>query len=248
VNVVKFGLGLAPFDRWSSYEEMADAVAAAEDAGFDYVTRPDHIIVPEGPEQPRSGVVFPDVIPLAGFLAGRTDEHLRLLKTCWTGRRPSFSGRYATFGPSAVEPKCVQHPHVPLRIGGNGPRPERRAATLGDGWAPLTGTFAERAEAIRRIHSQAAASGRDPDRLAFVGSLSAGPPDAQSSRLAQGHHVTDRDRADGEHRRATSAGDALGQVRRARDVGFTHLGVGLSWDSAAALKERLTWFSDAVIA
>jgi alkanesulfonate monooxygenase SsuD/methylene tetrahydromethanopterin reductase-like flavin-dependent oxidoreductase (luciferase family) len=225
VEVVKFGFGLAPFDRWSSYEAMADAVAAAESAGFDYVTLPDHIIVPEGPERPRSGVIFPDVMRTEFEAIGvsyadrgdRTDEHLRLLKTCWTEHRPSFSGRYAMFGPSAVEPKCVQHPHVPLWIGGNGPRPERRAAALGDGWAPLTGTFEERAEAIRRIRSQAAATGRDPYRLAFVGSLSVGSP------------------------------DALDQVRRARDAGFTHLGVGLGWDSAAALEERLTWFSDAVI-
>jgi len=35
---VKFGIGLAPLDRWASYDDMADAVAAAEKAGFDYVT------------------------------------------------------------------------------------------------------------------------------------------------------------------------------------------------------------------
>ena len=29
---MKFGIGLAPFDRWTSYDEMADAVAAAEKA------------------------------------------------------------------------------------------------------------------------------------------------------------------------------------------------------------------------
>jgi alkanesulfonate monooxygenase SsuD/methylene tetrahydromethanopterin reductase-like flavin-dependent oxidoreductase (luciferase family) len=66
---VKFGIGLAPFDRWTSYDEMANAVVVAEKAGFDYVTLPDHILIPEGPEQPRSGVIFPDVIPLAAFLA-----------------------------------------------------------------------------------------------------------------------------------------------------------------------------------
>ena len=71
---MKFGIGLAPFDRWASYDEMADAVAAAEKAGFDYVTLRDHILIPEGPEQPRSGVVFPDVIPLVAFLAARTSR------------------------------------------------------------------------------------------------------------------------------------------------------------------------------
>jgi probable F420-dependent oxidoreductase len=306
---LKFGLGLAPFDRWNGYEEMADAVAAADGVGFDYVTLPDHIIVPEGPEQPRSGVVFPDVIPLAAFLAARTtrirfvmaalvvplrepvalakqlatldqvsggrigvvvgsgwlraefealgvgfddrgdrtDEYLRVLKACWTESRPSFDGRYVSFPPSAVEPKCVQQPHVPLWIGGNGPRPERRAVELGDGWAPLTGTFDERAEAIGRIRARAAAAGRDPDRLAFVGGLAVGPVDAQSARLARGHHVTERDRADEERRRATGASDALEQVAAARAAGFTHLGVGLSWASPGELRDRLSWFAEEVL-
>ncbi len=306
---MKFGFGLAPFDRWNTYEEMADAVLVADRAGFDYVTLPDHIIVPEGPEQPRSGVVFPDVVPLAAFLAARTtrirfviaalvvpirepialakqlatldqvsggrlavvvgsgwlrpefealgvgfedrgdrtDEYLRVLKACWTEARPSFEGRYLSFPPSAVEPKCVQQPHVPLWIGGNGPRPERRAVEHGDGWAPLTGTFAARAEAIARIRARAAAAGRDPDRLAFVGGLSIGPVDVQSARLARGHHVTDRDRADEERRRAMTARDALEQVGAARAAGFTHLGVGLSWTDVAELQERLSWFAEEVV-
>lgn len=69
----------------------------------------------------------------------RTDEYLRVLKACWTDELPSFSGRYLSFPPSAVEPKCHQTPNIPLWIGGNGPRPERRAAELGDGWAPSPG-------------------------------------------------------------------------------------------------------------
>jgi probable F420-dependent oxidoreductase len=236
---VKFGIGLAPFDRWASYEDMAEAVIMAERAGFDYVTLSDHIIVPEGDEQPRSGVVFPDVMPLAAFLAARTgrihfvlaalvvpvrepismakqlatidqvsggrlavvvgsgwlraefealgvgfadrgdrtDEYLRVLKACWTETRPSFQGRYVSFGPSAVEPKCVQRPHLPLWIGGNGPRPERRVVEFGDGWAPLTGTFVERAAAIARIRDRAEAAGRDPDVLAFLGGLAVGSVD-----------------------------------------------------------------------
>src|SRR3954462_13528438 len=67
-----FGIGLAPFDRWASIEELASVVTAADRFGYSYVSLPDHILVPDGPEQPRSGVMFPDVIALASYLAGRT--------------------------------------------------------------------------------------------------------------------------------------------------------------------------------
>lgn len=306
---MKFGFGLAPFDRWQGYEEMADAVAAAEQVGFDYVTVPDHVIVPVEGEQPRSGVVFPDVVALSAFLAARTsririvlaalvvplrepvslakqlatvdqvsrgrlgvvvgagwlqsefealgvgfedrgdrtDEYLQVLKTCWTERVPSFAGRYLSFPPSALEPKCVQQPHVPLWIGGNGPRPERRVVQFGDGWAPLTGTFDERVAAMARIRGRAAAVGRDPDDLAFVGGLTVGRLDAESSRLTRGHHVTVRDREDGDRRRADSAGEALERVASAHESGFTHLGVSLGWESTGELHDRLEWFADEII-
>jgi probable F420-dependent oxidoreductase len=306
---MKFGIGLAPFDRWAGYEDMAAAVSAAERAGFSYVTLPDHVIVPEGPDQPRSGVVFPDVIPLSAFLAARTtsirlvfaalvvpirhpvvlakqlatvdqvsggrlgvvvgsgwlrsecealgvgfedrgqrtDEYLRVMKACWTMDRPTFDGRYVAFPPSAVEPKCLQQPHIPLWIGGNGPRPERRVVELGDGWAPLTGTFAERASGISRLRERAAAAGRDPDRLSFVGGMRVGALDAQSARLTRGHHVMERDTEDADRRQAGGSGEALDSVAAAEAAGFTHMGVELGWASTAELHERLAWFGQEVI-
>jgi probable F420-dependent oxidoreductase len=177
----------------------------------------------------------------------RVDEYVRVLKACWTEPRPSFQGRYVSFGRSSVEPKCVQRPHLPLWVGGNGPRPERRVVELGDGWAPLTGTFDERAAAIVRIRENAAAAGRNPDGLSFVGGLAVGPVDAHSARLARGHHVTVRDLDDQERRRIGSAREALDQVEAARQAGFTHLGVTLSWESLSELRDRVAWFSDAVI-
>ena len=306
---MQFGLGLAPFDRWASIDELAGVVEAADRLGYDYVSLPDHVIIPEGPEQPRSGVVFPDVIALSSYLAGRTsrvrflfmalvlplrepvllakqlatldwasggrvsvvvgsgwlrselealaidyhdrgdrtDECLRVLKVCWTEARPSFAGRWTSFPPSAVEPKCVQVPHIPLLIGGNGPRPERRVVELGDGWAPLTGTFEEQATAIARLKRAAAAAGRDPDRLAFVGGLAVGEPDAQSVRLARGHHVTASDSADAERRRSSSVDDARARAAEAAAAGFTHLGVILGAENTDELIERMAWFADTVI-
>jgi probable F420-dependent oxidoreductase len=306
---MKFGIGLAPFDRWGSWDDMSDAVVWAERAGFDYVTLPDHVILPEGPEKPRSGVVFPDVIPLGAFLAARTgrirfvfgalvvpirqpivlakqlatldqvsggrmtvvvgagwlrsefdalgvgfedrgdrtDEYLRVMKACWTQDTPSFAGRYVSFPTSAVEPKCLQSPHLPLWIGGNGHRPERRVVQLGDGWAPLVGTFAEQAAGIARICDRAAAAGRQPDALSFVGGLTVGSLDPQSSRLTRGHHVTERDTADAASRTATGTGEAIDRVGVAEEAGFTHLGITLGWRSPGELRDRLDEFGEEVI-
>jgi probable F420-dependent oxidoreductase len=307
---MEFGITLAPFDRWANVDELVRAAQAADRLGYGYVALPDHLVVPEGPEQPRSGVVFPDVFTLGAFLAAhtaqvrivfsalvvplrepislakqaatldwlsggrltivagsgwlrsefeaigvgfedrgdRTDEYLRCLKVCWTEQRPSFAGRYVAFQPSALEPKCVQVPHVPLWIGGNGPRPERRVVELGDGWMPLTGTFDERAAAIARIKQRVGQHGRDPDLLSFVGSLDVGEIDEITGRLHRGHHVTERDQADADRRRATSADDAIEQIGRAESAGFTHLGVTLGWHNVTELEEKLEWFSSTVIA
>jgi probable F420-dependent oxidoreductase len=307
---VRFGITLAPFDRWNDADELVGAARAAERAGFDYVALPDHLLVPVGPEQPRSGVVFPDVFTLGAYVAAatsrlrivfgalvvplrepvalakqaatldwvskgrltiivgsgwlrsefdavgvgfddrgdRTDEYLRWLTACWTEPLPAFEGTYLSIPPSAVEPRCIQVPHVPLWIGGNGPRPERRVVELGDGWAPLTGTFDERAAAIARIKGRARAIGRDPDALAFVGSLSVGEIDATTARLQRGHHVTDRDRRDAERRHATTVRQAIEEVAAAAEAGVTHLGVNLGWRDVAELEDRLEWFASAVMA
>src|SRR5580765_748270 len=69
---MEFGITLAPFDRWGSVDELVRAAQAADRLGYGYVALPDHLIVPEGPEQPRSGVVFPDVFTLGAFIAART--------------------------------------------------------------------------------------------------------------------------------------------------------------------------------
>ena len=43
------------------------------------------------------------------------------------------------------------------------------------------------------------------------------------------------------------AHEAQDQVEVARQAGFTHLGVTLSWESVGELQDRLAWFSDALI-
>ncbi|MBI4081496.1 MAG: TIGR03619 family F420-dependent LLM class oxidoreductase [Candidatus Lambdaproteobacteria bacterium] len=66
----------------------------------------------------------------------RTDEHLRIFKTCWTEPVPSFAGKFYRFEDIEFSPKPVQRPGPPIWIGGNNPRARRRMAEMGDVWHP----------------------------------------------------------------------------------------------------------------
>ena len=66
-----------------------------------------------------------------------TDEYLRLFKVLWTEENPRFVGKYVRVGDIGFHPKPVQKPHPPIWIGGHTLPALRRAAELGDGWAPI---------------------------------------------------------------------------------------------------------------
>jgi quinol monooxygenase YgiN len=73
---VKFGIGLAPFGRWTSYDEMADAVAEPETGEFSVVSvdaePPRLIIVEKFDDQDayRAHEDNPEVLAVAGTLRG----------------------------------------------------------------------------------------------------------------------------------------------------------------------------------
>ena len=66
-----------------------------------------------------------------------TDEYIRIYKELWTQDDPQFEGEYSRFSGVKFYPKPVQKPHPPIWVGGHSPAAMRRAATLGDAWAPV---------------------------------------------------------------------------------------------------------------
>ncbi|MBC7304654.1 MAG: TIGR03619 family F420-dependent LLM class oxidoreductase [Nocardia sp.] len=70
----------------------------------------------------------------------RADDSLRALRAALGKRVVSYHGPYYSFENMVIDPHAVQ-PRVPLWIGGHSGRALRRAATLGDGWAPAPQTF-----------------------------------------------------------------------------------------------------------
>lgn len=86
-----------------------------------------------------------------------TDEVLRVMRRLFESEGPvGFEGRHYRFDPVHFAPKPIQRP-LPLWVGGNGRRGQRRAALLGDGWHPLFPTpeqYAEGRRAILRLRAE----------------------------------------------------------------------------------------------
>ncbi len=75
-----------------------------------------------------------------------TDEYLAVLRRLFESEGAvGFDGKHVRFDPIHFAPKPHQRP-LPLWIGGNGRRGQRRAALLGDGWHPLFPTPEQYAE------------------------------------------------------------------------------------------------------
>ncbi len=97
----------------------------------------------------------------------RTDEQLEVLKEVWNTEHSSFSGEFYQFEDIAFLPKPQGPRGVPVWVGGEGKRAQRRAGRHGDAWFPYfvrihPDELAARFDNVRR-HADAA--GREPDSL-----------------------------------------------------------------------------------
>jgi probable F420-dependent oxidoreductase len=97
-----------------------------------------------------------------------TDEYLRAFKELWTADAPEYRGDHVSFGDVAFEPKPVQKP-LPIWIGGESAPAIRRAATLGDGWYPISYSPANPLDtldalkaSLDKLHALAREAGREP--------------------------------------------------------------------------------------
>ena len=96
------------------------------------------------------------------------DEQLRILPELWAKERCAFAGRYYQFEDLAFVPKPV-HGTIPIWVGGEGRRAQRRAGEFGDAWFPYfvkipAGELSSRFENVRLW---AVRAGRDPTRISL---------------------------------------------------------------------------------
>jgi alkanesulfonate monooxygenase SsuD/methylene tetrahydromethanopterin reductase-like flavin-dependent oxidoreductase (luciferase family) len=83
----------------------------------------------------------------------RLEEGVATLRQAWTGAEFSVAGH-----PARVTPRPAQQPGPPLLIGGSTRRAARRAARLGDGFAPGS----DSPELVTAYHEECAAAGATP--------------------------------------------------------------------------------------
>jgi probable F420-dependent oxidoreductase len=96
-----------------------------------------------------------------------SDEQLDLLKILWREEHAKFSGRHYHFDDIAFSPKPLQQPRIPIWVGGEGARAQRRAGEYGDAWFPyfVRMTPRELARRFDNVRRAAQKAGRDPDQI-----------------------------------------------------------------------------------
>jgi len=107
----------------------------------------------------------------------RVDEAIDVCRRLWNDEVVEHHGEFFDFGPVMFEPKPVQRPSPPLHIGGDGPAALRRAATVGDGWIPMTHRLEQLAQAVERLAELREAAGRPGRAEITLGAGDAGPDD-----------------------------------------------------------------------
>jgi probable F420-dependent oxidoreductase len=95
------------------------------------------------------------------------DEQLEVVRRLWEEERPRFAGRYYRFRDVAFNPKPFQEPRLPVWVGGEGGRAQRRAARYGDAWFPYFVRIApaELAARFANVRRLAREAGRDPEAI-----------------------------------------------------------------------------------
>ncbi len=109
------------------------------------------------------------------------DEGIAKMREAWAsadGAVDGPAGRYRQLPPS---------PRVPLWIGGSSPAARRRAAAVGDGWAPLFLTPDDYGPALAALRRETEEAGRHPDAVepAVVIFARVGPDDEAPARGAE---------------------------------------------------------------
>lgn len=151
------------------------------------------------------------------------DEYLRAIKELWTAETPEFKGPTLAFSNVSFAPKPVQKPHIPLLIGGSGPRPLRRVVELGDGWTPMRGTLEQVRDGIRWIREKAVQAGRDAEAFHFgFNALAVGVDEA----LIKARRLAGDTAAQAQSR---TAAETIREVELYRDAGVNYLTIAFPW-------------------
>jgi probable F420-dependent oxidoreductase len=94
----------------------------------------------------------------------RASEAIEVVRTLWTQERPSFEGRFWSFGGIQCRPLPIQAPHPPIVVGGHSPPAFRRAVSQGTGWYGFALDVDATRGCLRGLADAAGSATRPPER------------------------------------------------------------------------------------
>ena len=114
-------------------------------------------------EREHEAFGIPDWGPV-GERLDRLDESVMLVRRLLDGERFSHTGRFYTLTDALCEPRPIQ-PHLPILVGGSGPRKTLRTTALrADAWN-TSGTVDEVRAKVGILEGHCADVGRNPDEI-----------------------------------------------------------------------------------
>jgi alkanesulfonate monooxygenase SsuD/methylene tetrahydromethanopterin reductase-like flavin-dependent oxidoreductase (luciferase family) len=109
-------------------------------------------------EHRQYGIPFPPI----GRRLAMLGEAAAILKSLWTERETTFTGRHYQLREAMCEPKPLQRPRIPLWIGGAGERVTlRHVAAQADGWNTFLTPLEEFEHKLSVLDSHCREVGRD---------------------------------------------------------------------------------------
>lgn len=114
----------------------------------------------------------------------RHDDYVAAMRALWTEDKATFSSTYASFERCISRPRPV-HGSIPIVIGGHTPPAARRAARIGDGFFPGSGSIDELRAAFTSMHEECRVLGRDPSEVELTAGGAGRTLDETSARIEQ---------------------------------------------------------------
>ena len=114
----------------------------------------------------------------------RHDDYVEAMRALWTGQKASVHTTYANFDHCISRPVPVNGT-VPIVIGGHTTRAAQRAARIGDGFFPGSGSLDDLRAAFDAMRAECAAIGRDPAEIELSAGGGGRNLDEASARVEQ---------------------------------------------------------------
>ena len=95
----------------------------------------------------------------------RADEYIDAMRQAWSGETVDHRGEFLQWQDFKMLPRPVQHPGVPIVVGGTTDAAIRRVVARGDGWYVIHKDLDDFRDNIERLRRECDVQNRDPAEL-----------------------------------------------------------------------------------